>query len=882
MKKVLHNLLLLLFLFCSTHELKAQMVYMPDSFLRVKLTNIGFGTCIVGDSIDSSCPLLSGTNSLNISNASITNLQGIEVFTSLTVFLCYKNSIDSLPPLPLSLTRIDCSENPLGVLPSLPASLTNLGCANDQLTVLPTLPPALTFLACFNNQFDSLPNLPNTVFHIDCSNNNLTSLPILPTSLNDIACSGNLLTSLPTLPALLTALTCDSNQLTSLPTLPSGLLNLNCQHNLISTLPSLSPALTNLICGNNPITALPALPSSLTSLYCDSSQLTALPALPASLTYINCYFNQITSLPALPTAMTDIECSNNLLTALPSLPASLVLLDCSRNQITSLPTFPPSLRRIFCSYNLLSTLPDLPDSVIVLYCNNNTNLNCFPKLNYIQNLYWVGCGATCIPNYGNVSTSTPPINSFPLCNVFNTNGCSFFWNISGKAFLDLDNDCLQSVAEPGLINMHLLLYENGVLLQQAFSSAGGFYSFDVNNFGNYEVQIDSTSIPFSTLCPGSNNYLDTISISDSLFYDNDFSMKCKTGYDVGVWSVVSSLLRPAHSATVIVSAGDIAALYGGHCASGISGSAIITINGSAQYSGPSPGALIPSTVAGNVLTYNILNFDSITSGFSFEINVDTLAAINSQICIDIVIAPSGDNDSTNNIFTQCFTVHASYDPNEKEVYPIGNIDTSQHYLTYTIHFQNTGTASAENIYILDTLDNTIDIASFQLLSSSHPSYVQILDGGIARFNFSNINLPDSNANEPMSHGYVQYKVKLKNNLSIGTQIHNTANIYFDFNPAIVTNTTTNTIDLNNTITNIGNNLAIKTWPVPFRNEFTIQSEPSFKDAHFSVLNMLGSEMFQGVMSDTQVKVSTGNWTSGIYFLRIKSKTGLKATKLIKY
>ena len=151
MKKVLRNSLVLFFLFCSTHELKAQMVYMPDSFLRVKLTNIGFGTCIVGDSIDSSCPLLSGTNSLNISNASITNLQGIEVFTSLTVFLCYKNSIDSLPPLPLSLTRIDCSENPLGALPSLPASLTNLSCANNQLTVLPTLPPALTFLACFEN-----------------------------------------------------------------------------------------------------------------------------------------------------------------------------------------------------------------------------------------------------------------------------------------------------------------------------------------------------------------------------------------------------------------------------------------------------------------------------------------------------------------------------------------------------------------------------------------------------------------------------------------------------------------------------------------------------------------------------------------------------------
>jgi hypothetical protein len=62
-----------------------------------------------------------------------------------------------------------------------------------------------------------------------------------------------------------------------------------------------------------------------------------------------------------------------------------------------------------------------------------------------------------------------------------------------------------------------------------------------------------------------------------------------------------------------------------------------------------------------------------------------------------------------------------------------------------------------------------------------------------RFNFPNINLPDSTNNEPESHGYIQYKIKRNAGLSPGTAISNKASIYFDFNAPIVTNTVTNNI-----------------------------------------------------------------------------------------
>src|SRR5204863_1735372 len=144
-----------------------------------------------------------------------------------------------------------------------------------------------------------------------------------------------------------------------------------------------------------------------------------------------------------------------------------------------------------------------------------------------------------------------------------------------------------------------------------------------------------------------------------------------------------------------------------------------------------------------------------------------------------------------------------------------------HWLTYTIHFQNTGNADAEHIYITDTLDANLDLSTFQLLAYSHRPLVQILDGGIARFNFPNINLPDSNSNEPASHGYVQYKIKMKDNATVGTQINNTAYIYFDFNAPVVTNTTINTVISSVGIATINNDLQVSVFPNPTQNEFTV-------------------------------------------------------------
>lgn len=138
----------------------------------------------------------------------------------------------------------------------------------------------------------------------------------------------------------------------------------------------------------------------------------------------------------------------------------------------------------------------------------------------------------------------------------------------------------------------------------------------------------------------------------------------------------------------------------------------------------------------------------------------------------------------------------AYDPNDKLVKPAGIL--KEHYtligspLNYTIRFQNTGTDTAFKVVILDTINPNLDLNTFQLKGASHPMKVNVINNNVYRFEFDNILLPDSNVNEPKSHGYVKFSIRPKKGLAENTKVENTGYIYFDFNPAIITNTAFNT------------------------------------------------------------------------------------------
>jgi outer membrane protein assembly factor BamB len=146
---------------------------------------------------------------------------------------------------------------------------------------------------------------------------------------------------------------------------------------------------------------------------------------------------------------------------------------------------------------------------------------------------------------------------------------------------------------------------------------------------------------------------------------------------------------------------------------------------------------------------------------------------------------------------ECRENIGAYDPNDKQALPRGY--GPLHYLKpdtdieYHIRFQNTGTDTAFTVVIRDTLSAWLDPGSVKPGAASHPYRWQLSGEGVLSFTFDQIMLPDSNVNEPASHGFVKFFVSQYLGNPLGIRIENRAGIYFDFNAPIITNTAFHTL-----------------------------------------------------------------------------------------
>ena len=219
------------------------------------------------------------------------------------------------------------------------------------------------------------------------------------------------------------------------------------------------------------------------------------------------------------------------------------------------------------------------------------------------------------------------------------------------------------------------------------------------------------------------------------------------------------------------------------------------------------------------------------------------------------------------------TVVCSYDPNDKQVTALGI--SEQNYtlinddeLIYTIRFQNTGNDTAFNIIIADTLSQYFDHNSFRPITSSHPMQVTRYPSGLVEFKFNHILLPDSTTNEPRSHGFVQYAIKAQQPVLDNTLISNTAYIYFDFNPAIVTNTTESLMVYEiPTYTVEPNKPLFQCYPNPITHSLTIQ-QPTAQTATYTLYNTLGEVVSKGTFDTPIHTLPVAHLPVGMYYLQV--------------
>ena len=812
-------LLLLVFALAFSNPLKAQFVNLPDSSWRNFLNTHGFSTCLNGMMLDTTCSTLSTVTSLYCSNWGISDITGIQYFSNLDSLICQGNPIDSISLLPANLKYLD------------------LG--SCQFIVLPSLPAGLTSLKCDDNFIVSLPTLPNSLIDLNVGINPLTSWSVLPGSLR--------------------YLTVGECQLTSLP-----VLNNNLQ---------------TLLAGYNHLTLLPTLPQSLKVLYVDYNQLTALPPLPDSINYLDFSLNQVTSIDSFPKMAINIRGEYNQLVGIPALPTGLRGLRIGFNLITSLPALTSNLF-LSADSNQIQNIAFLPDSLDGLEITHNP-ISCLPPCAYIHWLYISNTNIHCFPNAIICDgTSDVDPDTFQLCQP--STGCPVNWNIKGSVYQDSNSNCLPDVSENFVRQIPVRLESAGTLLQICYTNSYGEYSFRAP-LGAYEIIIDTSLVPFQLSCPTSGIQTVFLTPLDSLIDSLNFAVACVSNSDIAAKSITPmTAFIPGSLSGVLLNFGNLASNYGLVCPNANdSGYVYVVLRSNISYVGPSQGAIAPTSVIGDSIVWVVQDFSLINPSIDFNIKVstDTTAQSNDLVCLTLGVVMTNDVDTSNNILNDCFLVRTSCDPNEKWMSP-AEADTTTHSFTFTIHFQNTGNAPAKNIYILDTLDNDFDATTFQYIASSHDLVTQMLPGNILRFNYNEINLPDSVSDEPNSHAFVEFKIDRKNNTGLGTEISNTAYIYFDYNAAVITNTVSTIISGSVGANDIYiNSDDVILYPNPTRGEFTISMREG-KINDIKIFDLVGEVVAQlPGNSSSSFSINLNRISKGIYFIRVKSDKGISLKKI---
>ncbi|MEO1435352.1 MAG: T9SS type A sorting domain-containing protein, partial [Bacteroidota bacterium] len=265
--------------------------------------------------------------------------------------------------------------------------------------------------------------------------------------------------------------------------------------------------------------------------------------------------------------------------------------------------------------------------------------------------------------------------------------------------------------------------------------------------------------------------------------------------------------------------------------------------------------------------------------------VDTPISFNAD-CGPTIINPAivsmfPQNDGNPWIDIDCQQNIGAYDPNDKNAQPTGV--GPEHYLEantdleYKIRFQNTGTDTAFNVVIRDTLAPGLNGYSLVMGASSHDYTYDLRNGNILVVTYDNIMLPDSNVNEPASNGFFQFRIQQQPDLPVGTIIENRAAIFFDFNEPIITNSyfheiaefpLTTSIE---TVERKEEGPEVRIMPNPFRGQTRIEvMSDRYTDLEFWVYDALGQRVDFKRFTGKQLDYQQNHLPKGVYVYEIRS------------
>ena len=417
-------------------------------------------------------------------------------------------------------------------------------------------------------------------------------------------------------------------------------------------------------------------------------------------------------------------------------------------------------------------------------------------------------------------------------------------------------------------NLRKITTTDGINTYESFTDYNGSYSIIIPNTGTFITSaLNNLGSNFSS-DPVSIN---TTSSGSSMQYNNiNFCISSATNYsDVNVGILPLATARPGFETSYRI-------IYQNYGSTNSNGNINLSFD-------PTKMTFVSATTnpdnsnSGTILwNYsNMLPFQQ--KYIDLKFNVFPPPAVNQDDVNTITLTVNpvvGDATPQNNtvIFNQ--NIVSSFDPNDKTVLEGAYINTTQanDYLTYITRFQNTGNARASFIILKEILDDDLDWSTFEPLGASHEYSVLLKNGNELTTTFLDINLPDSTASEANSHGWFAYKIKPKAGFAVGDVATSNAAIYFDFNPAVITNTVATQIMVLG-MTDTNDNM-IKLYPNPASDRIYL-SDRSLQNEFYQIADISGKIIASGKFSGEYIPVN--QFEKGIYFLKIANR---KTAKII--
>lgn len=440
--------------------------------------------------------------------------------------------------------------------------------------------------------------------------------------------------------------------------------------------------------------------------------------------------------------------------------------------------------------------------------------------------------------------------------------------ICGTVYFDANNNHVHDAGETGVANAVVTITSNNNTVFHAYTDQNGHYCANVPA-GVYVISVTTTIGGVVT-----PQVISIATVAGTNYYDNDFGVYVQPGScNLSIDIIPHTTVTPGYPAWYDLEICNVGASVS-------TGTASLFFDPALVFTSSSP-AQATANNSTHTVTWAITNLAP-GACQHYWVDFDALTTVQPGQAVfmlaNVVTTNCNEADFSNNVDTVHQEATASWDPNNKIVLPAGigseGLIMGDELLTYTVNFQNTGTAPAVNIVVRDLLDDDLDIETFRMLGASH-NYTMQFAGREAIWKFTAVMLPDSNTNEPASHGYVAFGIKPKANLPKSTQLTNTANIYFDYNSPVATNTTLNTIDYTLSVSDLENSkVSVSLMPNPFKDATTIKIDGEASTYQLKMFDMMGQLVRTDISIGNVFTIQRETLAAGVYMYSITKQNKL--------